>query len=63
MLRDAVMSVLKTQEMAGLDLITDGELVRFDPSPPETNVMVDYFARFPPSDLATVSLNFFTTGG
>jgi 5-methyltetrahydropteroyltriglutamate--homocysteine methyltransferase len=42
-LRDAVMTVLKTQELAGLDLITDGELVRFDPSHPETNGMVDYF--------------------
>jgi hypothetical protein len=37
-LRDAVMSVLKTQELAGLDLISDGELMRFDPSHPETNV-------------------------
>jgi 5-methyltetrahydropteroyltriglutamate--homocysteine methyltransferase len=43
-LRDAVMAVLKTQELAGLDLITDGELLRFDPSHPETNGMVDYFA-------------------
>jgi 5-methyltetrahydropteroyltriglutamate--homocysteine methyltransferase len=43
-LRDAVMAVLKTQELAGLDLITDGELMRFDPSHPETNGMVDYFA-------------------
>jgi len=42
-LRDAVMAVLKTQELAGLDLITDGELSRFDPSQPETNGMVDYF--------------------
>src|SRR5262249_586987 len=42
-LRDAVMVVLKTQELAGLDLITDGELSRFDPSHPETNGMVDYF--------------------
>jgi 5-methyltetrahydropteroyltriglutamate--homocysteine methyltransferase len=42
-LRDAVMVVLKTQEIAGLDLITDGELSRFDPSHPETNGMVDYF--------------------
>src|SRR5262245_20566952 len=42
-LRDAVMVVLKTQEMAGLDLIADGELSRFDPSHPETNGMVDYF--------------------
>src|SRR6202163_2249992 len=43
-LRDAVMAVLKTQELAGLDLITDGELMRFDPSHPETNGMVDYLA-------------------
>jgi 5-methyltetrahydropteroyltriglutamate--homocysteine methyltransferase len=42
-LRDAVMAVLKTQELAGLDLVTDGELLRFDPSHPETNGMVDYF--------------------
>jgi 5-methyltetrahydropteroyltriglutamate--homocysteine methyltransferase len=42
-LRDAVMTVLKTQELAGLDLVTDGELMRFDPSHPETNGMVDYF--------------------
>jgi 5-methyltetrahydropteroyltriglutamate--homocysteine methyltransferase len=42
-LRDAVMVVLKTQELAGLDLIADGELSRFDPSHPETNGMVDYF--------------------
>jgi len=42
-LRDAIMTVLKTQELAGLDLISDGEFVRFDPSHPETNGMVDYF--------------------
>jgi 5-methyltetrahydropteroyltriglutamate--homocysteine methyltransferase len=42
-LRDAVMAVLKTQELAGLDVVTDGELMRFDPSHPETNGMVDYF--------------------
>ncbi|MEW6234294.1 MAG: cobalamin-independent methionine synthase II family protein [Candidatus Omnitrophota bacterium] len=42
-LRDAVMVVLKTQELAGLDLISDGELNRFDPSHPETNGMIDYF--------------------
>jgi len=43
-LRDAVMAVLKTQELAGLDMMTDGELMRFDPSNPESNGMVDYFA-------------------
>ena len=42
-LRDALMVVLKAQELPGLDPITDGELLRFDPSNPETNGMVDYF--------------------
>lgn len=42
-LRDAIMTVLKTQELAGIDLITDGELIRFDPSNPEANGMADYF--------------------
>lgn len=44
-LRDAVMVVLKTQELAGIDLLADGELSRFDPSHPETNGMIDYFVR------------------
>ncbi len=34
-LRDAVMAVTKAQELAGLDLITDGELMRFDPVIPK----------------------------
>ncbi|MBI5087205.1 MAG: cobalamin-independent methionine synthase II family protein [Acidobacteria bacterium] len=42
-LRDAILVVLKTQELAGLDVIADGELNRFDPSHPETNGMIDYF--------------------
>src|SRR4030095_4555309 len=42
-LRDAMMAVLKTQELAGLDLVTDGELMRFEASHPETNGMIDYF--------------------
>jgi 5-methyltetrahydropteroyltriglutamate--homocysteine methyltransferase len=42
-LRDALMVVLKAQELSGLDLVTDGELLRFDPNNPETNGMVDYF--------------------
>ncbi len=42
-LRDAIMVVLKSQELAGLDVIADGELNRFDPSHPETNGMIDYF--------------------
>jgi 5-methyltetrahydropteroyltriglutamate--homocysteine methyltransferase len=42
-LRDAIMVVLKTQELAGIDVVTDGELNRFKPSHPETNGMIDYF--------------------
>lgn len=46
-LRDAIMVVLKTQELAGIDVVADGELNRFDPSHPETNGMIDYFiSRF-----------------
>ncbi len=44
-LRDAIMAVLKTQELAGLDVITDGELARWDVNHPETNGMIDYFIR------------------
>lgn len=42
-LRDAILTVLKTQELAGIDVVADGELNRFDPSHPETNGMIDYF--------------------
>jgi len=44
-LRDAVLTVLKTQELAGIDVLVDGELSRFDPSHPETNGMIEYFIR------------------
>jgi 5-methyltetrahydropteroyltriglutamate--homocysteine methyltransferase len=44
-LRDAILVVLKTQELAGIDVVTDGELNRFDPGHPETNGMIDYFVR------------------
>jgi 5-methyltetrahydropteroyltriglutamate--homocysteine methyltransferase len=44
-LRDAIMVVLKTQELAGIDVVADGELNRFDPSHPETNGMIDYFVN------------------
>ncbi len=37
------MVVLKTQELAGIDVLSDGELARFDPSHPETNGMIEYF--------------------
>jgi 5-methyltetrahydropteroyltriglutamate--homocysteine methyltransferase len=44
-LRDAVLVVMKTQELAGIDVISDGELSRFDVGHPETNGMIDYFVR------------------
>jgi 5-methyltetrahydropteroyltriglutamate--homocysteine methyltransferase len=44
-LRDALMVVVKTQELAGLDVISDGELSRFDVNHPETNGMIEYFVR------------------
>ncbi|MBW3540518.1 MAG: cobalamin-independent methionine synthase II family protein [Planctomycetes bacterium] len=43
--RDAVLAVTKTQELAGIDVISDGELSRFDVNHPETNGMIDYFVR------------------
>lgn len=42
-LRDAIMVVLKTQELAGIDVVADGELSRFDVNHPESNGMIDYF--------------------
>lgn len=44
-LRDAMLVVLKLQELAGIDVITDGELSRWDINHPETNGMIDYFIR------------------
>lgn len=44
-LRDAMLVVLKTQELAGIDVVADGELYRWDVNHPETNGMIDYFVR------------------
>jgi len=44
-LRDALQVVLKTQELAGLDVLVDGELSRFDFDHPETNGMIEYFLQ------------------
>src|SRR5262245_35420129 len=44
-LRDAILVVLKTQELAGIDVVADGELSRFDIGHPDTNGMIDYFVR------------------
>ena len=42
---DATRVVLATQEKAGIDLVCDGELYRFDLNHPETNGMIEYFMR------------------
>ncbi len=42
---DATTVVFDTQRRAGIDLPTDGELYRFDPSHPDTNGMIEYFIR------------------
>jgi 5-methyltetrahydropteroyltriglutamate--homocysteine methyltransferase len=42
---DATRVVLHTQEKAGIDIVCDGELYRFDINHPETNGMLDYFIR------------------
>ena len=44
-LEDAMRVVLHTQERAGIDLMCDGELYRFDLNHPETNGMIEYFTR------------------
>ena len=44
-LRDAMLAVIKTQEMAGIDVVADGELYRWDVNHAETNGMIDYFVR------------------
>jgi 5-methyltetrahydropteroyltriglutamate--homocysteine methyltransferase len=44
-LTDATRVVLHTQEQAGIDLVCDGELYRFDLDHPETNGMIEYFVR------------------
>jgi 5-methyltetrahydropteroyltriglutamate--homocysteine methyltransferase len=42
-LRDATLVVVRTQELAGIDVVSDGELSRFDVNHPETNGMIDSF--------------------
>ena len=44
-LTDATRVVLHTQEQAGIDVICDGEMYRFDVNHPETNGMIEYFVR------------------
>jgi 5-methyltetrahydropteroyltriglutamate--homocysteine methyltransferase len=42
---DATRVVIHTQEKAGIDVVCDGELYRFDVNHPETNGMIEYFVR------------------
>jgi 5-methyltetrahydropteroyltriglutamate--homocysteine methyltransferase len=42
---DATRVVMKVQEMAGIDVVADGELYRFDINHPDTNGMIEYFTR------------------
>jgi 5-methyltetrahydropteroyltriglutamate--homocysteine methyltransferase len=42
---DAMRVVFNTQKQYGIDLITDGELCRFDVNHPDTNGMIEYFVR------------------
>ena len=44
-LTDATRVVIATQEAAGIDVVCDGELYRFDVNHPETNGMIEYFTR------------------
>jgi 5-methyltetrahydropteroyltriglutamate--homocysteine methyltransferase len=44
-LRDAILTVLKTQELAGIDVVADGELYRWNVNHAETNGMIEYFVR------------------
>ena len=44
-LLDATRVVIHGQEQAGIDLVCDGELYRFDINHPETNGMIEYFVR------------------
>jgi 5-methyltetrahydropteroyltriglutamate--homocysteine methyltransferase len=53
---DAMRVVIHTQEQAGIDLVCDGELYRFDVNHPETNGMIEYFVR--PMDGITQRFSF-----
>ncbi|MCA9446948.1 MAG: methionine synthase, partial [Candidatus Omnitrophica bacterium] len=42
---DATRAVVNLQEKAGIDVVCDGELYRFDPNHPEANGMIEYFSH------------------
>src|SRR5437016_7223329 len=49
---DATRVVFKIQELAGIDVVADGELYRFDVNHPDTNGMIEYFIS-PMAGIAT----------
>ena len=53
---DATRVVIGIQEQAGIDVVCDGELSRFDINHPETNGMIEYFVR--PMDGITQRFSF-----
>ena len=55
-LTDATRVVIGIQEQAGVDVVCDGELSRFDINHPETNGMIEYFVR--PMDGVTQRFSF-----
>jgi 5-methyltetrahydropteroyltriglutamate--homocysteine methyltransferase len=55
-LLDATRVVIGIQEQAGIDVVCDGELYRFDINHPETNGMIEYFVR--PMDGITQRFSF-----
>ena len=42
---DATRTVIHLQEKAGIDVVCEGEFVRFDPNHPQTNGMIEYFVH------------------
>src|SRR5262245_54734883 len=42
---DAMKVVFQIQELAGIDVVADGELYRWDVNHPDTNGMIEYFIR------------------
>jgi len=42
---DATRVIIHIQEQAGIDVVCDGELSRFDVNHPETNGMIEYFVK------------------
>lgn len=55
-LSDATRVVIGVQEQAGIDVVCDGELYRFDIDHPETNGMIEYFVK--PMDGITQRFSF-----